>query len=57
LDFPANQSTHEIFTYDIDLAIKSLKKLIQMDIENVICYHGGLYKGNANQRIAELAKG
>lgn len=42
-------------TLDMDLAIKSLKKLTQYDIEAVICYHGGLYKGNANQRIAELA--
>jgi glyoxylase-like metal-dependent hydrolase (beta-lactamase superfamily II) len=43
-------------TPDMDSAIKSLKKFIQHDIENVICYHGGLYTKNANQRIAELAK-
>jgi glyoxylase-like metal-dependent hydrolase (beta-lactamase superfamily II) len=40
---------------DIELAMKSLAKLSHYDIESVICYHGGLYKGNANQRIAELA--
>jgi glyoxylase-like metal-dependent hydrolase (beta-lactamase superfamily II) len=40
---------------DINVAIKSLKKFTQYDIETVICYHGGLYKGDANQRIAELA--
>ncbi|SFJ67247.1 MBL fold metallo-hydrolase [Thermoflavimicrobium dichotomicum] len=44
-------------TLDMDTAIKSLKKLTQYDIETVICYHGGLYKGNANRRIAELANG
>jgi glyoxylase-like metal-dependent hydrolase (beta-lactamase superfamily II) len=45
------------FTLDMNLAIKSLKKLTHYDIESVICYHGGLFKGNANQRIAELANG
>jgi glyoxylase-like metal-dependent hydrolase (beta-lactamase superfamily II) len=39
-----------------DLAQKSLKKLTKYDIEMVICYHGGLYKGNTNKRIAELVK-
>jgi len=42
-------------TLDMDTAVKSLKKLTQYVIDAVICYHGGLYKGNANQRIAELA--
>lgn len=44
-------------TFDMNLAIRSLKKLAQYDIETVVCYHGGLYKGNANERIAELANG
>jgi glyoxylase-like metal-dependent hydrolase (beta-lactamase superfamily II) len=43
--------------YDTDMAVKSLGKLAEYDIENVICYHGGFYTGNANERIAELAKG
>lgn len=43
-------------TLDMDLAITSLKKLAQYDIETVICYHGGLYTGDASQRIAELAE-
>ena len=34
---------------------KSIQKLMQYDIETVICYHGGMYSGNANKRIAELA--
>ncbi|MFD0675504.1 MULTISPECIES: MBL fold metallo-hydrolase [unclassified Paenibacillus] len=42
-------------TYDLNLAALSIKKLTDYDIESVICYHGGLYKGNANRRIAELA--
>lgn len=47
----AAQSTN----FDMDLNIKSLKKLTQYDIETVICYHGGFYKGDVNKRIAELA--
>lgn len=43
------------FTYNMDEAQKSLKKLLKYDIETVICYHGGNYSDNVNQRIAELA--
>jgi len=42
-------------TYDMDTALKSLKKLTQYDIETVICYHGGVYTDSANERLAELA--
>jgi glyoxylase-like metal-dependent hydrolase (beta-lactamase superfamily II) len=45
------------FTPDMQTALKSLKKFTKYDIETVICYHGGVYKENANQRIAELAEG
>lgn len=45
------------YTLDMDVAIQSLKKLTQYDIEAVICYHGGLYRENVNHRIAELADG
>jgi len=38
------------------LCIKSLKKLTEYDIETVICYHGGLYNRDVNQRISELSK-
>jgi glyoxylase-like metal-dependent hydrolase (beta-lactamase superfamily II) len=41
---------------DASLALESLKRFIAYDIETVICYHGGLYKGNVNKRIAELVK-
>jgi glyoxylase-like metal-dependent hydrolase (beta-lactamase superfamily II) len=44
----AAQSTN----FDMELSLKSLKKLTKYDIEKVICYHGGLYEGDANKRIA-----
>ncbi|WP_139489359.1 MBL fold metallo-hydrolase [Brevibacillus dissolubilis] len=43
------------YTYDLVQARASLKKLAAYDIETVICYHGGMYTGDANKRIAELA--
>ena len=45
------------FTPDMQTALKSLEKFTKFDIETVICYHGGVYKDNANQRLAELAEG
>ena len=45
-------------TVDADrtLAGRSLTKLARYEIESVITYHGGLYRGPANERIAELAE-
>jgi glyoxylase-like metal-dependent hydrolase (beta-lactamase superfamily II) len=40
---------------DSDLYKKSLEKLAKIDIETVICYHGGFYDKNTNRRIADLA--
>lgn len=42
-------------TLDMDTAIQSLKTFTHYDIENVICYHGGLCGTNMNKRIKELA--
>ena len=38
-------------------SINSLKELEKYDIENIVCYHGGLYNDNPNQKIKELNKG
>jgi len=43
------------YTFDMKQAIESLKKLAKYDIQTVICYHGGLFTNNPNERIAELA--
>ncbi|ULO05503.1 MBL fold metallo-hydrolase [Paenibacillus sp. 19GGS1-52] len=44
-------------TPDMATALHSLANLAAYDIDTVICYHGGLYRGDANRRIAELAQG
>jgi glyoxylase-like metal-dependent hydrolase (beta-lactamase superfamily II) len=46
-----------LYTPDLPTALDSLKKLAAYDIENVLCYHGGVYRGDANRRIARLADG
>ncbi|GGF71767.1 hydrolase [Paenibacillus albidus] len=44
-------------TPDMETALASLAKLAAFEIDTVICYHGGLYRGEASRRIAELARG
>jgi len=44
-------------TPDMGTALRSLSRLAAYEIDTVICYHGGLYRGDANRRIAELAGG
>lgn len=36
-------------------AKNSIKKFLKYDIKTVICYHGGIYSDNVNQRILELS--
>ncbi|MDP4182026.1 MAG: MBL fold metallo-hydrolase [Bacillota bacterium] len=44
------------FTYDMDLAKNSLKKLEKYDIKTLICYHGGEFDQNPNESISRIAK-
>lgn len=44
------------YTFDMNQALESLKKLANYDIQTVICYHGGVFTNNPNERISELAK-
>ncbi|OVE64848.1 MBL fold metallo-hydrolase [Clostridium diolis] len=43
------------YTFDMEQAMESLKKLTKYDIETVICYHGGVFTKSSNERIAKLA--
>ncbi|MGE7219175.1 MBL fold metallo-hydrolase [Priestia koreensis] len=43
-------------TLDLTIAIKSLEKFLDYDIENVICYHGGLFKGDPRPYILNILK-
>lgn len=52
----ALRATAATINYDATLYRTSLVKLAQLDVETVIAYHGGLYRGAAPQQIAELAR-
>lgn len=41
-------------TVNMEQAIRSLEKFKPFDIETVVCYHGGLLRGDINERIAAL---
>lgn len=43
-------------THDMALAKVSVRKLAGYDIDTVICYHGGVFRENVNQKLEELAK-
>lgn len=44
-----------MFTYDMEQAKKSVKKLLDYDIEKIICYHGGVYEGNIKEALRKIS--
>jgi len=42
-------------TFDVETAKKSVQKLGNFDINKIVCYHSGLFEGNAKTAIAEAA--
>ena len=47
----------EAVTPDMPEALRSLRKLAELPVKRVLCYHGGLYEGaDIPGRIAELAE-
>ncbi|WP_371373008.1 MBL fold metallo-hydrolase [Sporomusa aerivorans] len=44
------------YTPDLPAALASLGKLLRYDINNVVCYHGGLYEGDIAARIARITE-
>jgi glyoxylase-like metal-dependent hydrolase (beta-lactamase superfamily II) len=45
------EGIHVPTTLDIKVAQQSLKKYLNLDIDSVVCYHGGLSKENINEQI------
>ncbi|NIK78484.1 glyoxylase-like metal-dependent hydrolase (beta-lactamase superfamily II) [Paenibacillus castaneae] len=44
------------YSIDHPLAIQSLQKFIPYDIKTVVCYHGGLFADQANERILQITE-
>lgn len=45
------------FTLDLSEAVASVKKLSRLEIDTLICYHGGIMTDNIHQNIIELTNG
>ena len=45
----------EFATPDMPLALESVKKFTEFDIETIVCYHGGLVTDDANGQIRRVA--
>ncbi|MEF2967977.1 MBL fold metallo-hydrolase [Paenibacillus sp. M1] len=48
------QGPNPVMTPDMPLALQSLRKLKAYPIETVVCYHGGIYRGDVSKRIEEI---
>lgn len=44
------------YTLDIVEAKKSIRKLLNYEIERIICYHGGIYTGNIKAAVIKLGQ-
>lgn len=43
-----------LFTFDMEEAANSIKKMSDLDIESIICYHGGEYKNDSQSSMKRL---
>ena len=44
------------YTLDMKEAIKSIEKFLDYDIQQIVCYHGGLVKGDITSILKKLLK-
>lgn len=42
------------FMLDMDMALKSVEKFLDYDIEKIICYHGGTYTGDIEGSVKKV---
>lgn len=41
-------------TLEMSQAKESVRKLLKYDIENIVCYHGGLFQGDCNNALQDI---
>ncbi|MEJ2904915.1 MBL fold metallo-hydrolase [Pedobacter panaciterrae] len=44
------------YTLNLPAAIRSIEKLIELEINELICYHGGIVRKNVKQQLIDLRK-
>jgi Zn-dependent hydrolases, including glyoxylases len=42
-------------TLDMEQAKKSVKKLLDYDIDKIVCYHGGVYEGDIKETLKKIS--
>jgi len=42
-------------TLDMEKAKKSVKKLLDYDIDKIVCYHGGVYEGDIKETLKKIS--
>ncbi|MDW5550258.1 MBL fold metallo-hydrolase [Methanosarcina sp.] len=47
--------SHPTATLDMEQAKKSIKKLLDYDIDKIVCYHGGVYKDNIKETLTKIS--
>jgi glyoxylase-like metal-dependent hydrolase (beta-lactamase superfamily II) len=40
--------------FDLIMAVNSVKRFLELDIDKIICYHGGEVSGQINQKLVQL---
>jgi glyoxylase-like metal-dependent hydrolase (beta-lactamase superfamily II) len=44
-----------MYTLDTEQARESVKKLLDYDIDKIICYHGGIYEDNIKETLKKIS--
>lgn len=44
------------YAADLEEAVRSVERLLAYDIERLICYHGGIWQGDARKALQELVR-
>lgn len=44
------------YTLDLEEAVRSVRRLLEYDIEQLVCYHGGVFHGDVRQALHELLR-
>lgn len=44
------------FALDLPAAVNSVRRLLELDIETIVCFHGGVVEKNVRQELAKLVQ-
>ena len=45
-----------LVTPDLALAYRSVQKLAELDVQTIVCYHGGVVQVEANEQLRRVAQ-